>query len=56
MRPPGFDFKSRMAAKTLWAISAITEKDESLADPMIGTLRNSIEYFGGIRTSRARPR
>ena len=44
---PGIDFKSRMGAKTLWAISAITEEDESMADPMIGTLRNSIEYFGG---------
>jgi multimeric flavodoxin WrbA len=47
MRTPGFDFKARMGAKTLWAISAITEEDESLADPMIGTLRTSIEYFGG---------
>jgi multimeric flavodoxin WrbA len=47
MRTPGFDFKTRMGEKTLWVISAITEEEESMADPMIGTLRTSIEYFGG---------
>jgi multimeric flavodoxin WrbA len=47
MRVPGLDFRARMRPKTLWAISAISEEDESLARPMVETLRISIEYFGG---------
>lgn len=47
MRVPGADFKRRMADKTTWAISAVSEDDMVVADPMVGTLRLCAEYFGG---------
>lgn len=46
MRAPGVDFKARMAGKTMWAISAISEEDTSLADPLLGTLRLTASYMG----------
>ncbi|MER6506996.1 NAD(P)H-dependent oxidoreductase [Nonomuraea sp. NPDC001636] len=46
MRVPGYDFKASMAGKTVWAVTTISEEDESVADPLIGTLRLSAEYFG----------
>ncbi|MEV4391661.1 NAD(P)H-dependent oxidoreductase [Nonomuraea sp. NPDC049607] len=46
MRVPGYDFKARMAGKTVWAVTTISEEDESVADPLVGTLRLSAEYFG----------
>jgi multimeric flavodoxin WrbA len=52
MRLEGVDFKSRMASKTLWAISAFSDDDWSGAQPLIDTLRMSAEYmkmnWGGV--------
>ncbi|MFG3495551.1 flavodoxin family protein [Streptomyces sp. NPDC047928] len=46
MRVPGLDFKARMAGKTLWAVSALSESDRTVAEPMIGALRNTASYMG----------
>jgi multimeric flavodoxin WrbA len=45
MRLDGVDFRSRMAGKTLWAISALSDEDWSGAQPLIDTLRLSAEYM-----------
>lgn len=42
----GADFKARMRAKTMWAVSAISEEDQAMADPLLGTLRLSADYLG----------
>ena len=53
MRLPGVDFRKRMASKTLWAVSALSD-DESTAgaQPLINTLRLTAEYmkmrWGGV--------
>ena len=46
MRVPGVDFRPRMGGKTMWAISALSSEDRSLADPLVGTLRNTADYMG----------
>ena len=52
MRLEGVDFKSRMASKTLWAISALSDEDWSGAQPLIETLKLSADYmkmnWGGV--------
>jgi multimeric flavodoxin WrbA len=52
MRLEGVDFKARMAGKTLWGISALSDEDWSGAQPLVDTLRLSAEYmkmnWGGI--------
>ncbi len=45
MRLDGVDFKKRMASKTLWSISALSDEDFSGAQPLIDTLRLSAEYM-----------
>ncbi len=53
MRLPDVEFKKRMAAKTLWAISALSDGESTAgAQPLIETLRLSAEYmdmrWGGV--------
>jgi multimeric flavodoxin WrbA len=45
MRLDGVDFKSRMAGKTMWSISSLSDNDWALAQPLIDTLRLSAEYM-----------
>ena len=45
MRLDGVDFKARMASKTLWAVSALSDDDWSGAQPLVDTLRMSAEYM-----------
>jgi multimeric flavodoxin WrbA len=45
MRVPGWDFRARMAGKTLWAVSANTTQDPAGSEPMLGTLRLSGDYM-----------
>src|SRR5687767_2476256 len=45
MRLDGVDFRARMAGKTLWAISALSDEDWSGAQPLIETLRMLAEYM-----------
>ena len=45
MRVPGMDFKQRMAGKRMWVVSAFSDEDERMLDPLIGTLRLCAEYL-----------
>ncbi len=45
MRVPGLAFKQRMAGKTMWVISAVSDEDTATADPLLGTLRLSTTYM-----------
>jgi putative NADPH-quinone reductase len=46
MRVTGVDFLKRMAGKNTWAVSAISDEDLTLADPLVETLRLTAEYVG----------
>lgn len=52
MRLPDIEFKKRMAAKTLWAISAFSDTDPTGAQPLIDTVLMTAEYmdmkWGGV--------
>ncbi|GGL73989.1 flavodoxin [Streptomyces fumigatiscleroticus] len=52
LRTPGLDFKAAMAGRTLWGVTALAHREQEVADPLIGTLRNSAAYmgmrFGGV--------
>ena len=45
MRLDGVDFKKRMAGKTMWSISALSDEDFAGAQPLIDTLRLSAGYM-----------
>ena len=45
MRVPGRDFRPRMAGKTAWAITALSDEDPALAEPLLQTLRLSAGYL-----------
>jgi multimeric flavodoxin WrbA len=44
MRVPGVDFLQRMAGKYMWAVSAISDEDSSVAEPLTETLRLTAAY------------
>lgn len=52
LRVPGADFRARMAGKTLWGVSVLSEEDQRRADPLVGMLSNTADYlkmgFGGV--------
>ena len=45
LRAPGWDFKARMAGKSMWAVTALSDSDLSLAAPLEGTLRLTAGYM-----------
>ncbi|MBI2511849.1 MAG: NAD(P)H-dependent oxidoreductase [Opitutae bacterium] len=45
LRAPGWDFKARMAGKTMWAISSFSDTDPALATPLRDTLRLTADYM-----------
>jgi multimeric flavodoxin WrbA len=45
MRVPGVDFLRRMATKNMWAVTAVSDEDYSVADPLIGTLKLTADYM-----------
>ncbi|MFH9728196.1 flavodoxin family protein [Streptomyces sp. NPDC017254] len=49
---PDLDFKKRMAGRTLWAVTAMSDDDEAVADGMVTTLNHTAAYlrmrFGGV--------
>jgi hypothetical protein len=45
MRVPGLDFRPRMAAKTFWAITAISDEDAAVADPLFNGLMRTADYL-----------
>ncbi|WP_329255762.1 NAD(P)H-dependent oxidoreductase [Streptomyces sp. NBC_01478] len=52
LRVPDADFRATMAGRTLWGVSVLAEEEETVADPLTGTLNNSAAYlrmrFGGV--------
>lgn len=52
LRIPGVDFKATLAERTLWGVTALADHEPVVADPLVGTLRNSAAYlgmrFGGV--------
>ncbi len=52
LRVPGDDFRQRMASKTLWGVSVVSDEDPRRADPLVGTLAITADYlkmpFGGV--------
>ncbi|MFJ7291659.1 flavodoxin family protein [Streptomyces collinus] len=52
LRTPGLDFKTTLAGRTLWGVTALAHTQEVVADPLVGTLHNSAAYmgmrFGGV--------
>ncbi|MEV4947601.1 NAD(P)H-dependent oxidoreductase [Streptomyces sp. NPDC053755] len=51
---PGSDFKARMAGRTLWGVTVMAQREEVVADPMVGALHHTAAYmrmrFGGVLT------
>lgn len=51
-RIPGTGFKDAMAGRTLWGVTALADRDPSVAEPLVGTLDNSAAHlkmrFGGV--------
>lgn len=49
---PGLDFRARMAGGTLWGVTAMGDRDETLADPLKLMLGNTAAYlrmhYGGV--------
>lgn len=52
LRTPGVDFKTTMAGRTLWGVTALADDQPVVADPLVGTLRNTAAFlgmrFGGV--------
>ncbi|MFD9484600.1 flavodoxin family protein [Streptomyces sp. NPDC059991] len=52
MRVPGLEFRPRMAGRTMWGVTALATADQSVADPLVGTLRHTAAYmsmrWGGV--------
>ncbi|GAA1930278.1 NAD(P)H-dependent oxidoreductase [Streptomyces durmitorensis] len=52
LRIPGVDFKATLTGRTLWGVTALADKEPVVAEPLVGTLRNSAAYlgmrFGGV--------
>lgn len=45
LRVPGVEFKSRMAGKALWAVTALSDHDARLAAPLGESLKLTAEYM-----------
>lgn len=49
---PELSFKDEMAGRTLWGVTALADRNEAAADPLVGTLRNTAAFFpmrfGGV--------
>ena len=45
MRVEGVDFRKRMGGKRMWAITALSDEEFSVANPLIETLRLSAKYM-----------
>ncbi|MCF3122689.1 NAD(P)H-dependent oxidoreductase [Streptomyces arenae] len=52
LETPEADFKETLKGRTLWGVTALAHREEEVAEPLIGTLRNSAAYFpmrfGGV--------
>ncbi|MEV1010840.1 NAD(P)H-dependent oxidoreductase [Streptomyces sp. NPDC049881] len=52
LRVPGVDFRARMSGRTLWGVTALATADQTVADPLAGTLRHTAAFlrmrWGGV--------
>ncbi|WP_043183015.1 flavodoxin family protein [Streptomyces sp. NRRL F-5123] len=60
LRVPGVDFRSRMAGRRLWGVTALAGADHSDADALVGTLEKTARYMrmdfrGTLLASATRP-
>jgi len=46
MRVPGVDFKARMVGKSLSVITAVSDEDRAMAEPLVASLRLTADYMG----------
>jgi multimeric flavodoxin WrbA len=46
MRLPGVDFRPRMAGKTMWAVTMLSDRDMAQAEPLLGCLKWTANYLG----------
>lgn len=46
LRVPGLDFRSRMAGRDFWGVTALAGADHSDADPLVGALSRTARYMG----------
>lgn len=45
MRLPGVAFRQRMAGKTMWLVSAVSDEDRAVVSPLVGTLQLTARYM-----------
>ncbi len=45
MRLEGVEFRSRMAGKTLWSVTSLSDEDTSGAQPLVDCLRMTADYM-----------
>jgi multimeric flavodoxin WrbA len=45
MRVPGFDFRARMAGKTMWVVTMLSDLDTAQAEPLIDSLKWTAKYL-----------
>ncbi|MGW3355817.1 flavodoxin family protein [Streptomyces bungoensis] len=52
LRTPGVDFRATLAGRTLWGVTALADREPSVAEPLTGMLHHSAAYlgmrFGGV--------
>ncbi|MFD4630067.1 flavodoxin family protein [Streptomyces sp. NPDC058284] len=52
LETPEISFKETLKGRTLWGVTALAHREEEVADPLIGTLRNTAAFFpmrfGGV--------
>ncbi|MFF1376999.1 flavodoxin family protein [Streptomyces sp. NPDC058308] len=52
LETPEISFKETLKDRTLWGVTALAHREEEVADPLIGTLRNTAAFFpmrfGGV--------
>ncbi|MET8684189.1 NAD(P)H-dependent oxidoreductase [Streptomyces sp. NPDC004732] len=52
LETPEIAFKDTLKDRTLWGVTALAHREEEVADPLIGTLRNTAAFFpmrfGGV--------
>ncbi|MEU6990031.1 NAD(P)H-dependent oxidoreductase [Streptomyces sp. NPDC046465] len=52
LETPEISFKETLKGRTLWGVTALAHREEEVADPLVGTLRNTAAFFpmrfGGV--------
>lgn len=52
LETPEIAFKDTLKGRTLWGVTALAHREEEVAEPLVGTLRNTAAFFpmhfGGV--------